>query len=102
MANPNPVRKGDYRKVKPETVKLWTRDLMIWLARYCPPEGITAPEIAERFGIPKADASARLAKLKVWHCMRIVSRGKGSTPYTWQVTPWGIKCAARWEKEKKS
>jgi len=99
MANPNPKRQSDYRQVDPATVKLWTRDVLIWIAE-AHPDGVTAPEVAEHFGIPKSDAAARMSRLKVWHCVKVLNRAKGVIPYTWQITPWGIKCANRWKKQK--
>lgn len=97
MANLDPTTKGDYRDVK--DVKLWTRDVLIWIAEFHP-NAIQAPEVAAHFGISKADAAARMTRLKTWHCVTIIARGKGMVPYTWQITPWGLKCAQRWRKKR--
>ncbi len=97
MANPDPTTKGDYRDVR--NVKLWTRDVLIYIADNFP-QGVIAPEIAEHFGCTKADAAARMIRLKAWHCVTIIKRGKGDIPNTWQITPWGKKCAERWSKKK--
>lgn len=101
MANPDPTTKGDYRDVK--DVKLWTRDVLIYIAENFPTsrEGVIAPDIAKHFGVSKADAAARMIRLKAWHCVTIFIRGKGSTPNIWKITPWGEKCAARWKKKKR-
>lgn len=94
MANLDPEKKSDYRDVTNPKVR--SRDILIWMVN----EGratFTAPEVADEFCISKADAAARLLRLKGWHCLQILIRGKGNTAHQYRVTDWGHDCARRWQ-----
>ncbi|MFH1398988.1 MAG: hypothetical protein ABIG95_02665 [Candidatus Woesearchaeota archaeon] len=97
MANPNPTRRGDPRKI--EHPHLRTRDVLIWIYDERLSE-VIGTDVAEQFDLKwSAEGHSRLATLKKWGCLRIKERGRGRNPYVYETTAWGEKMAKKWKEE---
>lgn len=73
--------------INPEEVKTWTLDILKYMKDH-PEQEFFAYELGEIFDLLPDAACKRLSKLRRWGMVKLVSRKR---PYTYAITPWGIK-----------